>query len=186
MSTKKTGRAEPCAACGKGDAHEVSRVVEIQPLGRATTFTRREWKCPDGHGRYTDDEQGTANEAAELAAKASAVRSIEGDALRKVREIAGATQPELEAMLDLGKNTIARWETGQRPLPGYIATLVRLLALHPTALRELAAIARLERGAAVPAPTAATSPKARAGKSPPRGERAATTAKRRAAKSRGA
>lgn len=149
MGVKKTGRTRPCAFCGQAEAYEVARQIEIQPLGRRTFYSQRYWKCPQKHDGLIDDEQGAANEAAELAAKASAVRSIDGGALRVVREIAGATQAELEHLLDLGKNTVARWETGQRPLPGYIVTLVRVLALHPTALRELAAIARLEESAAI-------------------------------------
>lgn len=146
METEKTGRTRPCELCGKADAYEVVSRVEIQPLGRRTDYERRHWECPRHGDELTDDEQRASNERAELAAKAAAVRDIDGGALRKVRETAGATQTELEALLDVGKNTVARWETGQRPLPGYIATLVRVLALHPTALRELAAIARLERG----------------------------------------
>lgn len=142
--SKRTGRTMPCTLCGKADAYEVTRRVEIQPLGRPTHYAERVWKCPTKHDGFYDMEQCTANERAELVAKAGAVREIAGAELRAVREIAGATQPELEQLLGLGRNTVARWETGQRPLLGYIATLVRVLALHPTALRELAAIAKVE------------------------------------------
>ena len=81
MGVKKTGRTRPCAFCGQAEAYEVARQIEIQPLGRRTFYSQRYWKCPQKHDGLIDDEQGAANEAAELAAKASAVRSIDGGAL---------------------------------------------------------------------------------------------------------
>lgn len=137
-------RTEPCSVCGRGTATERAKRVELQPLGRRVRFTRREWVCARCDEAYLDDAQIAANQAAELEAKASALRDIGGADLRFVRELAGATQGDLEAMLGLGRNTVARWETGQRPMPGYIAAFVRVLGLHPTALGELAALARIE------------------------------------------
>lgn len=144
-------RKQPCAVCGQGTAVERSRRVEVQPLGRRVRFARREWKCGRCGEAYLDDVQANANTSAEIEAKAAVLRDVDGADLRLVRELAEATQVELEAILGLGRNTVARWETGQRPLPRYIAALVRVVALHPSSLRELAAIARVPVQAPAPA-----------------------------------
>ena len=137
-------KSEKCAVFGQGPAYERTRAVDIQPLGRVTKFRRREWFCDLCEEPYLDDEQAAFNDAQESEARAKALRDVAGADLRTLRELVGVTQVELEAMFGLGKNTVARWGTGQRELPGYIAATVRLAALHPSSLRELAAIARVE------------------------------------------
>lgn len=144
-------KLDRCVMCGEGTVRARTRQTEIQPLGRVTKFLRREYFCPACDETYIDDEQGAFNDAQEVAARAKALRDIDGAALRTLRELVGITQVELEAMFGLGKNTVARWETGQRPLPGYIAAMVRLAALHPGSLRELAAIARMGAPEVAPA-----------------------------------
>jgi hypothetical protein len=46
----------------------------------------------------------------------------------------------MEEIFQLGKKTIARWESGGRPLPDYIATLVRIIAMNPISLQQLASV----------------------------------------------
>jgi DNA-binding transcriptional regulator YiaG len=87
-----------------------------------------------------DDVQGTGNDAAGTRAKATLLEEIRGEDLRFVRTTAGATQTQMEEILQLGKKTIARWESGGRPLPDYIATLVRIIALNPVSLQQLASV----------------------------------------------
>ena len=139
-------RSEPCAVCGEGTARERVQSVEIQPLGRLVRFKRREWFCQKCKTPYVDTRQGEANDAEELRAKTTALATVGGSDLRFLREqIAHASQPTFERLLGLGTNTVARWETGQRELPAYIASLIRLLALHPAALRDLAALSHTTR-----------------------------------------
>lgn len=126
--------------CEQGTAHETIEAREIFLLGRAVTFIRRGWKCDRCGERYHDGVQAQENERAEAEAKAIALRHVDGAALRAAREEAGLTQPALENIIGLGRNVVARWETGARPLPEYIATIVRIMALRPNVVHELAAI----------------------------------------------
>lgn len=137
-------RTKPCSACGAPGARTRVTTVEIQPLGRVTRFPRIGWHC-DHCGETTyDDAQLAANTHAEREAKATALQKIDGDDLRTLRAIVGLRQQELEMILGLGRNTVAPWETGRRPLPPYLVAIVRLLALRPTLLRELAGFIGLE------------------------------------------
>lgn len=46
----------------------------------------------------------------------------------------------MEGVLGLGRNTLARWETGQRPIPEYVKATFRLIALNPLAADVLRVI----------------------------------------------
>jgi putative zinc finger/helix-turn-helix YgiT family protein len=133
-------RKEPCAVCDAALARERVRRETVNLLGRSTTYARREWHCAHCGESYVDDVQGTGNDAAETRAKALLLADIGGDDLRFVRTTAGATQAQLEELFQLGKKTVARWESGGRPLPDYIATLVRIIALNPVSLQQLASV----------------------------------------------
>lgn len=146
MKTKKQkdARTEPCAVCSQGIARERVLRLDLQLLNRIRSYARREWHCDACDESYTDDAQAAQNDAALVQARADALREISGEDLRLVRELVGVTQSDFEALCGLGKKTVARWETGRRALPGYIVAMIRLLALNPMTLRELAEIQRLE------------------------------------------
>lgn len=107
--------------------------------------------------------------------------------LRGLMKAQGVTQAELARRMNTSRAVVHRL-LDEANHGVTVATLAEAaIALRATvSLRLHAMPARAEKPVEVPAPTAATSPKPRAGKSPPRGERAAPTAKRRAAKRRGA
>ncbi len=126
-----------CIVCGKKAAKEVVSKHTVFQLGHEESYERREYECKACHETFTNDEQGASNEAAERRATARALATIGADELKLLRELAGLTQVELENVIGLGRNTIARWETGGRQLPAYIKTMVRLLALNPEALMLL-------------------------------------------------
>ncbi len=138
-----------CPECG-GKLEERRDVVRAQPLGRTVRYEQVRLACRKCGATYLMDDHARANDAAWTEAFGAALGKLSGDDLKQLRTIAKLSQPELEEILGLGRGTIARWETGQRPMPGYIATLVRVVALHPTALRELA---RLVRAGFVEKPT---------------------------------
>ena len=103
-------------------------------LGHSASYERREFACAACGETYTNDAQGNANDRAEQQAVCQTLSVIGADELRFLRELVGLTQNELENALGLGRNTVARWETAQREIPPYIRSLVRLVALNPTAL----------------------------------------------------
>jgi putative zinc finger/helix-turn-helix YgiT family protein len=166
-------RTKPCSVCGAPGARARATTVEIQPLGRVTRFPRWGWHCPRCGETTYDDAQLAANERAEREAKARALRAIGGDDLRTLRALVGLRQPELEAILGLGRNTVAPWETGRRPLPPPMTALIRMLALRPTLLRELAWMAGVEL--APKAPSRAGRPRTKP--TPRRPKRAAARAR---------
>lgn len=126
-----------CVICGKDKARKVSSTRTVHLLGRTESFERRNFECGACGETYTDDEQGSANERAERVATCRALRQIGGAEMKELRDLVHVTQTELENALGLGRNTVARWETGARPLPPYIKSMIRLLALNPTALMVL-------------------------------------------------
>lgn len=139
-NVERQTRKEPCAVCDAAMAREMVRRETVSLLGRSTTYARREWHCAHCGESYVDDVQGTGNDAAETSAKATLLADIRGEDLRFVRNTAGATQTQMEDIFQLGKKTIARWESGGRPLPDYIATIVRIIALNPVSLQQLASV----------------------------------------------
>lgn len=133
-----TAKAITCVICGSESAREVAERRSVHLLGHVATFARREYKCTACGESFTTDDQGEGNERAERLATARALKDIEGAAeLKRLRDLMHLTQPELENALGLGRNTVARWETGQRPVPAYIKTIIRLVAVNPTALALL-------------------------------------------------
>lgn len=122
-----------CAICGSASAKEVKATRSVTLLGRTESFVRREFACAACGETYTDDEQGTANEREERRATQAALREIGPDEIRALRSLIDITQSELEAALGVGQKTVARWETKGRPIPNYIKTAIRLLALNPSA-----------------------------------------------------
>lgn len=143
--TQMQSRNEPCAVCTQGLAHERVLTMSLQLLDRTREYLHREWHCETCSQSYTDDDQAADNDASLVRARADALRDISGADLRRVRELVLVTQVEFEEICGLGKKTVARWETDRRPLPSYIVAMVRLLALNPLALRELAEVLRLEQ-----------------------------------------
>ncbi len=129
-----TARAITCGICGKASAREVSTRRAVHLLGHEATYPYREFKCKSCGESFTNDEQGEHNERAERRATTRTLREVGGAELKFVRDLMSVTQPQLENALGLGRNTVARWETGQRPVPPYIKTIIRLLALNPSAL----------------------------------------------------
>lgn len=123
-----------CVICGNETARETVSKHEVHLLGRSATYESRQFECAKCGEAFTNDRQGAANEAAERRANANALAVIGGKEVRFLRELVGVTQPEFENALGLGKNTLARWETGQRAIPPYVKNLLRLVALNPTAL----------------------------------------------------
>lgn len=123
-----------CAVCGKKTAKEEAVHRTVHLLGRKESYDVRAFNCSACGESFMNDEQVTANEREERRATTRALAEIGGAELRFVRELADITQPEFENALGLGRNTVARWETGARDVPPYIKTMVRLLALNPTAL----------------------------------------------------
>ena len=140
-------RTERCAVCQRGAAHERSVERAFAPFGRREVYTVREWFCDVCGETYHDDAQTTANEPDEAAARARAFAHVGGEQLRYVREQAGLSQAELERRLGFGRNVVARWEIGLRELPGYVATIVRMVGLRPALVHQLA-----ELEPAAPAP----------------------------------
>lgn len=159
-------RTKPCSVCGAPGARACATTVEIQPLGRVTRFPRVGWHCNHCGETTYDDAQLAANARAEREAKAHALQTIGGDDLRTLRAIVGLRQQELETILGLGRNTVAPWETGRRPLPPYLIAMVRLMALQPTLLRELAGLVGLELSPKTP--SRAGRPRAKAVRRPKR------------------
>lgn len=129
---------ETCAVCGEGRAHERSRSLPKVLLGHTVRYPRREFVCSACSETYTDREQGEANERAERAAIRRALAVIGPKEILIARQFANATQREMEKLLGLGRNTLARWETGQRPIPDYIKATFRLIGLNPLAADLLA------------------------------------------------
>lgn len=123
-----------CVICGEPTARETHSRRTVHLLGRSMHYRRREFACASCDETFTSDEQGAANERAERIATTRALRDVAGPELKALRELVHVTQAELENVLGLGRNTVARWETEQRPVPAYIKTMIRLLALNPRAL----------------------------------------------------
>jgi putative zinc finger/helix-turn-helix YgiT family protein len=126
-----------CVECG-GALVATRTKTRAQPLGRDVRFEETRLACKKCGSTYVGDEHARKNEAAWTRAFGEALRDITGADLRFIREQAKLAQVDIEAAFGLGTNTVARWETEARPLPPYIATIIRLVALHPTSLRELA------------------------------------------------
>lgn len=123
-----------CVICGAKGAKEVTSKRVVHLLDRAESYAHRSFACASCGESFTNDEQGLLNEAAQRKATARALAEIGASEMKLLRELTGVTQSELENALGLGRNTVARWETGQRPLPSYIKNMLRLLALNPSAL----------------------------------------------------
>lgn len=136
-------REEPCAACGTGAAVESVEPIFVRLVGHRDVYVQRAWRCRACGESYLDDDQITANDAAKHAARRRALRTIGGDELRATRKAAGLTQKRFEEVLGLGCNSVAAWETGQKPLPSSVVALVRVIALYPAAIRDLAAISEV-------------------------------------------
>jgi DNA-binding transcriptional regulator YiaG len=79
-------------------------------------YSHRSLVCAECNESYLGDEHAKANDHAWTRAFGKALANVDGSDLRLVRESANMTQAELESVLGLGTNTIARWETGARPL----------------------------------------------------------------------
>lgn len=59
--------------------------------------------------------------------------------LKSAREAKGLTQGELAAALQLGQQTVSKWETGAaKPRPQVVAALAQVLELSPARLLALA------------------------------------------------
>jgi putative zinc finger/helix-turn-helix YgiT family protein len=130
-----------CPECG-GKVSERSDVVRAQPLGRTVRYEERRLVCEKCGATYLDDVRAKGNDAAWTKAFGAALAEISGDDLRLMREASKLTRPQLEAILGVGTNTIARWEDGTREIPPYIVTMIRMIGLHPTSLRELERLVR--------------------------------------------
>jgi DNA-binding transcriptional regulator YiaG len=126
-------KAETCAVCGQGTARAVAHVLRKVLLGHVAEYSRREFVCDTCNDSYTDNEQGEANARAERLAIRRALAVVGPKEIRIARRLANATQAQMEEILGLGRNTLARWETGQRPVPKYIKATFRLIALNPLA-----------------------------------------------------
>jgi putative zinc finger/helix-turn-helix YgiT family protein len=135
-------KSERCVVCDRGRARERRRIERASLLGKTVAFRRREYVCDRCGEAYTNDAQGTANDAAERTALGRALGQVGSAELRALRAMTGVTQAELGRALGLGKNVLPRWETGQRKPPKYIQTIVRLLAINPAALAILSALAQ--------------------------------------------
>jgi putative zinc finger/helix-turn-helix YgiT family protein len=122
-------KSEKCAVCALGTAHEEKTTRRKRLLGHNVTFQRVEYVCDRCKQAYTNEMQGVANNQAERAANQRALHHIGAHELKAMRKNAGTTQAELESVLGLGKNTVARWETGQRAIPPYIQAAIRLFAI---------------------------------------------------------
>jgi DNA-binding transcriptional regulator YiaG len=141
-------RVEVCAVCGQGTARELETDLSKVLLGHTVRYARREFVCATCHDSYTDDEQGEANERAERLAIRRGLEVIGPKEIRIARKFANATQSQMEAALGFGRNTLARWETGQRPIPEYVKATFRLIALNPLAadlLRDVGGASKLAR-----------------------------------------
>lgn len=105
--------------------------------------------------------------------------------LRALMKAQGISQAELARRMSTSRAVVHRL-LDESNHGVTVATLAEAaIALRATvSLRVHAMPVRAKKPAAVPAPTAATSPKPRAGKSPPRAQRPSTTSKRKAAKRR--
>ncbi len=130
-------KIETCAVCGVGQAKESGRNVPFALLQKSGHYVVREFRCETCGESYVHEDQAHANEQAERLAKRRALKHIGPSQLKAARELARATQSEMETALGLGRNVLARWETGQRAIPPYIQTIVRLVALNPSAIHTL-------------------------------------------------
>jgi len=130
-------KSEACAVCGKGTTTEVRRHLRKTLLGHEATYARREFVCDTCDETYTDSEQSGANEMAERSAIRRALAHVGPEELRLARRFADMTQVQMEKALGLGRNTLARWETGQRRIPEYIKATYRLISLNPLAANLL-------------------------------------------------
>ena len=130
-----------CPVCA-GKVAEEEKVVRAQPLGHDVKYVERHFVCASCSSTFVGDEHAKANDEAWTRAYGRALATVTGADLRTMREASKLTRPELEAILGLGTNTLARWEDGTRAMPDYIATMLRLIALDPTSLRKLAKLVR--------------------------------------------
>lgn len=136
-----TSSTRTCLVCEAAEAREVMITKTFARLGRSATYQRRQWQCEACDEATTTDEQAAFNGRELARAQAAVLGTITAADLRRLREQLSLTQIDMESLFGLGKKTIARWESGQRELPPYIAALVRLAVLHPASVRELQAIA---------------------------------------------
>lgn len=126
-----------CVICGKETVRKQSSNLTVCLLGHVETYKRREYRCDSCGETFTSDDQGEQNESEQRTATCRALREIGPDELKALRELVHLTQPDFENAVGVGRNTVARWETGLRPMPPYIKNVIRLLALNPTALLVL-------------------------------------------------
>ena len=66
------------------------------------------------------------------------------DEIRAVRKSFGVTQREFETIINSGKTTVSRWESGAVMQPAVVDTLLRALRSHPDVFYDLAKISKAE------------------------------------------
>ncbi len=63
--------------------------------------------------------------------------SINGDDLRRLRQLLGMTQKEFAVFTNASKRTVENWESKDEPIKGPIVTLVEILRRHPEIAEKL-------------------------------------------------
>ena len=64
--------------------------------------------------------------------------------IRAVRKSFSVTQKEFETIINSGKTTVSRWESGAVMQPAVVDTLLRTLRTHPDVFYDLAKISKVE------------------------------------------
>lgn len=125
-----------CPVCGSSLEH-MSELAEI-PVGRAAAEVELAFdRCPSCGEEFVDPEVYAEAQAEAATTVRNRLGLLQPEEILAIRERAGVTQGELEALLGTGPKAVGRWERGTVLQSGMADKLLRVFQQCPGVLHEL-------------------------------------------------